>query len=272
MTRYRAATSGHHYHLWVRGQGEPLLMLHGFSGDSSSWEEVARRLPGRFQLLALDILGHGQSDSPPNAASYRMEAVAADIIDLLDESTSVPAHLLGYSMGGRLALFLALRYRNRFRSLTLESASPGLSDEGSRAERRRQDEKLASAIESKGIERFVDYWERLPLWESQTRLSKETLAAQRRQRLRNNPLGLANSLRGLGAGAQPPLWTELSGLNLPTLLCVGELDLKFRRINEAMAALIPAAQLTTVAAAGHNVHLEDPDAFCRALQSFYQSL
>ena len=247
-------------------------MLHGFSGDSSSWEEVARRLPGRFQLLALDFLGHGQSDSPPDGASYRMEAVAADIIDLLDKSTSVPAHLLGYSMGGRLALFLALRYRDRFRSLTLESASPGLPDAESRAERRRQDEKLAGAIEKKGIERFVDYWERLPLWESQSRLRKETLAAQRRQRLRNNPLGLANSLRGLGAGAQPPLWTELPGLHTPTLLCVGELDPKFRRISEAMAALMPAAQLTTIAAAGHNIHLENPDEFCRALQSFYQSL
>ncbi len=243
-------------------------MLHGFSGDSSSWDEVARRLPGGFQFLALDILGHGQSDSPPDAASYRMEAVAADIIDLLDKSTSVPAHLLGYSMGGRLALFLALRYRSRFQSLTLESASPGLPDEESRAERRRQDEKLASAIENNGIERFVNYWERLPLWGSQSRLSNEILAAQRRQRLRNSPMGLANSLRGLGAGAQPSLWPELPGLNLPTLLCVGELDPKFRRINGEMLGLIPAAEMAVFESAGHNIHLEDPTAFCDRLRSF----
>ena len=272
MTRYRAATSGHLHHLKMRGSGEPLLLLHGFSGDSATWHGLARRLPGRFQVLALDILGHGRSDSPSEVASYQMDAVAADVVNLLDQATSAPTHLLGYSMGGRLALYLALRYPGRFRSLALESASPGLSDATARAERRRQDNELADAIETEGIEWFVDNWERLPLWQSQSRLPKAVLASQRRQRLTNNPKGLANSLRGLGAGAQQSLWPELPSLNLPTLLCVGELDPKFRQINGAMAALIPAAKLITVAAAGHNIHLENPGAFCRALRSFLQGL
>ena len=272
MTHYRAATSGHRYRLQICGRGEPLLMLHGFSGDCSTWDETARRLGDGFGLIAIDILGHGASDSPADAASYRMESVAADIIDVLDQACPAPPRLLGYSMGGRLALFLALRYPSRFRSVILESASPGLADEAARAERRRQDDALADRIEAKDIQRFVDHWEGSPIWASQARLPAAILSRQRAQRLRNSPLGLANSLRGMGAGAQPSLWPELSHLSLPTLLIAGQLDDKFRRINGEMLGLIPAAEMTVLESAGHNVHLEQPKQFCDRLRSFLQAI
>ncbi len=272
MMRYRAETSGHHYHIEVAGEGEPLLLLHGFSGDSTTWNGIAKRLRDSFRLIMSDILGHGGSDKPLQAASYRVEPVAADLINLLDQLELAQAHLLGYSMGGRLALYLALQQPERFRSLVLESASPGLADAADRAQRRRRDDALAEKIESRGIEWFVDYWGMLPLWASQSQLPAAMLAAQRDQRLRNSPSGLANSLRGMGSGAQPNLWSELPDLRIPTLLLVGENDEKFQKVNSQMAKLIPLSRVALVPSAGHNTHLENPRAFSRAVSSFLLSV
>ncbi len=269
MTRYRAAPSGHHYKLQISGAGHPLLILHGFTGDVSTWRSVAAQLTGDFQLIAIDLIGHGGSDAPAAAASYRMEAVAADLLALLDQMALPNPHLLGYSMGGRLALFTALRYPARFRSLILESASPGLADAIARAQRRRRDNDLADKIEARGMDWFVDYWEKLPLWASQ---SEALLRAQRRQRLSNNPTGLANSLRAMGTGAQPNLWRQLPSLTLPTCLIVGERDGKFKQINQAMDAALPNSGLAIIPAAGHNSHLENPIAFCQTLRSFLDSV
>lgn len=266
--RLQATASDHHYHFEIAGAGEPLLLLHGFSGDCATWQTAANTLADRWRVIMLDSLGHGASDAPPQVESYRMESAAADIIDLLDQLDIKRTHLLGYSMGGRLALYMALRYPERLRSLILESASPGLADASERAGRRRHDEDLADKIESRGINWFVEYWERLPLWASQSTLPSEIRESQRQQRLRNSARGLANSLRGLGTGAQPSLWPELPAVQLPALLIAGEADHKFRRINQAMAARMPQAQLRLIPSAGHNTHLENAPAFCREVSSF----
>ena len=271
-THLQATTSHNHYYLEAIGAGEPLLLLHGFSGASTTWHAVAAALADRWRVIMLDSLGHGDSDAPPNVEAYRMAAVAADIIDLLDQLAIRQTHLLGYSMGGRLALHLALHYPERLRSLILESASPGIANEAERAERRRRDQALADLIEAKGIPAFVDYWGRLSLWATQSKLPADILATQRQQRLRNSALGLANSLRGLGTGAQPNLWPELPALKSPALLLAGEADPKFRRINEAMAARMPRARLRLIPAAGHNTHLENAPAFCRTVSSFLASV
>ena len=268
--RLSAAPSGHQYSIDIAGAGAPLLLLHGFSGDGASWRHLAAALSNDFRLIALDILGHGRSDAPADRASYRFPAVAADIINLLEQLEVDETHLLGYSMGGRLALYLALQTPARFRSLILEGASPGLADAAEREQRRLRDEALADLIEARGIAWFADYWGRLPLWDTQANLARELTAAQRHQRLRNDPGGLAKCLRGMGAGAQPSLWRGLPRLTLPTLLIVGELDEKFRRINETMAEAIPHAQLAIIPSAGHNTHLESPSAFTGAVRSFLQ--
>lgn len=268
MTRMQAV-SGHRYHIEFIGAGEPLALLHGFSGAASTWRAVAEKLQDDFGCIAIDLLGHGGSDAPHDAASYRMEAAAADIVDLLYQVALPKPHLLGYSMGGRLALYVGLRYPAVFRSLILESASPGLADAAERADRRRRDERLAARIEANGICYFVDYWQRLPLWSTQ---SQRLIDAQRAQRLSNNPRGLANSLRGTGAGAQPNLWPQLRDLSLPTRLIAGQRDEKFRRINQAMAAEMPQASLSLIQAAGHNTHLERPETFCRAVKAFLKGV
>ena len=248
-----------------------LLLLHGFTGSAQSWQPLLPALTPRFQVITPDILGHGRSPSPPSPGPYQMATVAASLITLLDRHTSQPAHLLGYSMGGRLALYLAANYPHRFRSLILESASPGLKTEAEREARRQQDNALAGRIERDGIAAFVNFWESLPLWASQSQLPPETRARLRQQRLQNNPAGLANSLRGMGTGVQPSLWQKLPEVTLPVLLLTGELDHKFVGIARKMAPLFPQAQHIIMPNAGHTIHLERPEAYLQTAVSFLTS-
>ena len=218
--------------------------------------------------MAIDLPGHGRSDGPLAIDRYRMERVAADLVQVLASVDAQPAHWLGYSMGGRLALYVARYYPAQVRSLILESASPGLTEAAERQARRAQDAALADRIENEGIPAFVAAWERLPLFATQARLPANVLAQQRAQRLGNSARGLAGSLRGMGTGAQPALWAELPAMAGPVLLIAGELDEKFAAINRRMAAAMPAAGLRLVANAGHAVHLEQPAVFQQLVLDF----
>jgi 2-succinyl-6-hydroxy-2,4-cyclohexadiene-1-carboxylate synthase len=216
----------------------------------------------------VDLPGHGFSDSPNDATRYRVEACAADLLQLCDALDLARFHLLGYSMGGRVALCLALDAPQRVRSLILESASPGIESTLERQARIRADEGLATVLLEQGLAAFVDHWEQIPLFRSQSILPPEIRQALRRQRLTNDPLGLANSLRGMGAGVMEPRWPGLPGLAIPTLLIVGELDEKYRHLGEHMQGLLPDCRLVVVPGAGHTVHLEQPDLFLEAAISF----
>lgn len=196
---------------------------------------------------------------------FTFDAVEAEITALARDE---PVDLVGYSMGGRLALAYAVRNPERVRRLVLESASPGIETEEERARRREDDAALAWRIEADGIESFVAHWEAIPLFESQGRVPEETRARQREQRLSNHPASLAASLRGLGTGSLPSYWGSLPDLGVPVLVLVGELDPKFTRIGTRMAELLPRAGLTVVAEAGHTVHLERPDAWLEAVTPF----
>ncbi len=269
--------NGVDYFVTATGNGRPLALLHGFTGSSANWEVVTAVLAPHFRVIAIDLLGHGRTASPPDPTRYQMEKAAADVTEIIQHTLSAFSaplrfNLLGYSMGGRLALYIALHYPHLIQSLILESASPGLAVEAERAARRQRDNALADRIERDGIPAFVDFWEKLPLWESQKQLPDEKRLALRRQRLQNNPTGLANSLRGMGTGVQPSLWSRLGELEMPVLLLAGALDEKFVGINRQMAAQMPTAQLAVVPDAGHIVHLERPSVFQHLLASFlYQS-
>ena len=179
---------------------------------------------------------------------------------------------LGYSLGGRVALSAAVALPERTTALVLESASPGIASEEERQQRIREDEALACWIEDVGVQRFVEYWESLPLWHSQKRLPAVMRDGLRSQRLRNNPCGLANSLRGVGTGAQPPLHDRLGEITVQVLLVAGEEDQKFTGIAREMRQAIPTSRLETVAEAGHAVHLEQPEIFEGAVTGFLEGV
>jgi len=251
----------------IHGTGTPLLMLHGFTGSSANWTVHVQATAERFQVMTIDILGHGRSPSPTDITPYHMENVAKNIMHILQDLGIGPINLLGYSMGGRLALYIAVHYPELVQRLILESSSPGLATAAERDDRRQRDNDLADRIEANGIEAFVNRWEKLPLWDSQKRLSADQRTTLRQQRLNNNPTGLANSLRGMGTGAQPSLWQYLPQLNIPTLLITGELDTKFVRINRDMASKLPQAVHVILPGCGHTVHLERPLRFQQLLKT-----
>jgi 2-succinyl-6-hydroxy-2,4-cyclohexadiene-1-carboxylate synthase len=246
-----------------------LVLLHGFTGSAANWEHLFDTLALPYmRMIAIDMLGHGQSSAPESPARYTIQQCEADILAVLAELGVVPgeAILLGYSMGGRIALYTA--FSHFFRALILESASPGLADPSEREQRHHNDETLATSIERDGVEAFVEHWEQLPLFASQSNLPITTRQMLHRQRLANQAQGLANSLRGVGIGAQPSLHKQLSTLTIPVLLLAGELDTKFCAIARQMEQQLPSATLHIVPGAGHTIHLEQPELFARLVKQF----
>lgn len=266
MTHY--AIDGLRYHVEEAGVGEPLILLHGFTGSTMNWCHPVVEFSKRFHVIAVDLPGHGRSDTPDGISRYEMAHVAADLAQLSELLGVVPAHWLGYSMGGRLALYITIHFPRAVRSVILESSSPGIADPVQRDARRTRDGALAERIEIDGIQAFVDQWEQIPLFETQMSLPLELRTALRNQRLGNSARGLSNSLRGMGTGMQPSLWDQLGSKLCPMLLLVGSRDDKFVAINRKMAAEIPGAQLKIIPDAGHTVHLEQPRLFSEAVMDF----
>jgi 2-succinyl-6-hydroxy-2,4-cyclohexadiene-1-carboxylate synthase len=232
-----------------------VVLLHGFTQTSRSWDAVRAQLPDGPSVRAPDLRGHGPAGAE---RPVTLPAVLADLDRVVDDG----AVLAGYSMGGRIALHYALTRPGRLSRLVLIGASPGLADPHERETRRAADEALARRIEADTIEAFAPEWGSQALFAGQ---APAVAAAAREDRLRNSPDGLAAALRGLGTGALEPLWHRLGELSLPVDLVVGARDAKFRRIAEAMEAALPGGRLVIVDGAGHAAALERPDAVARCL-------
>jgi 2-succinyl-6-hydroxy-2,4-cyclohexadiene-1-carboxylate synthase len=260
--------NGIRYHVDTWGTGFPLLLLHGFTGNSEGWKEFAPFWKDHSKTIALDIIGHGKSGSPPDIGQYQIEESAAVINSLLEKMGIGKIDVLGYSMGGRLALTFAVNYPEKVRKLILESATPGLRTEAERHERRIQDKKLSEKIRQEGIKNFIDYWENIPLFQSQKSLPEKIRTRIRCQRLSNSIDGLANSLNGMGTGVQPSWWDELAHLEMPVLLITGNLDQKFCRIAEEMSKILPNVKWKTAEDAGHAIHVEKPELFGTIVSGF----
>ncbi|PYF01951.1 2-succinyl-6-hydroxy-2,4-cyclohexadiene-1-carboxylate synthase [Ureibacillus chungkukjangi] len=246
--------------IWNEHLEQTIVMLHGFTGSVSTWNTVAQSLSD-YRVVAIDLVGHGQTDSPKDIAAYTMDEQLLQLNEIFQQLKLHHFILLGYSMGGRVALAYATAFPREISHLLLESASPGLKSAQERAIRRSSDEGLAAIIEANGLEAFVDKWENIPLFATQKKLSLNAQQAIREERLSQSEIGLANSLRGMGTGAQSSLWSRLEELKMPVTLITGELDEKFCKIAEEMQALLQNAQNVTVKQAGHAIHVENPEQF-----------
>src|SRR5713226_8956477 len=194
----------------------------------------------------------------------RLYAERTELGMLWDELGIQRTHLVGYSMGGRLALHVAARRPERLLSLLTIGAHAGLEEEA-REGRRRGDEAMAQRIEQDGLEAFVKYWSGLPLFAGLERRGPSFLAQVRAERMGNTVAGLAGSLRGMGAGVMEPLWSDLGRVSVPSTFVAGQLDHGYVASARRLAAAIPNGRVQVVLRAGHAAHLERPEAFARVL-------
>jgi 2-succinyl-6-hydroxy-2,4-cyclohexadiene-1-carboxylate synthase len=267
--RYIDAGDDLRLHVAISGKGPPLVLLHGFTGSTETWKSLRACLDDAFTIIAVDLAGHGRSSSPSLPARYSSHRFTDDLEAICRELGIDKIALMGYSMGGRLALRFALAHPLRLSSLILESTSPGIPEGEAREARLESDARLAQAIEENGIEQFVNYWESLSLWESQRDMPGDLKAELRSQRLAGNPRGLANSLRGAGAATMSFLNDDdLKSIAVSTLLIAGALDAPYVQHAQAMQRAVPGARLTIVEASGHAVHFEKPKQLATAVRHF----
>ncbi len=252
--------------------GKPtILFLHGFMGNSHEFDEAIQLLSDKFYCLTVDLPGHGKTQVLGGDEYYKMANTAHALINLLDELKIIKCFLVGYSMGGRLALYLTLHFPQRFPKVVLESASPGLLTEAEQLERVKRDEqiarKLVRSVAKTDFAAFLSNWYNQPIFGS----IKNNPQFQRliETRLQNNPIELAKSLQLMGTGCQPSLWDSLKENTNPLLLLVGESDEKFLTINTKMAKISDCCQLKVISNYGHNIHFENPLAFVENVRFFF---
>ena len=237
------------------GVGSPVMLVHGFTQTGRSWQPVVDRLGGLHTFTLVDVPGHGRSSG--------VRAGLVDGAELLASAGGRGAYV-GYSLGGRLCLHLALAHPELVAQLVLVGATAGLESDDERARRRLADDDLAGRLEAEGVEPFLRWWLDQPLFAT---LPAE--AAGLGRRLVNTADGLASSLRLAGLGTQEPLWGRLAELDMPVLVMAGELDTRFAAAGRRLAAAVgPNAELVLVPGAGHACHLERPDAFCLTVADF----
>jgi len=257
----------------VEGSGPPVVLLHGFTGSRTTWFDLVAVAKKEFTTIAIDHIGHGRTASPATVERYRMDRAVDDLVEVVRALGHERAAWVGYSLGGRTALNVTCRHPEAVAALVTEGASAGLETEAERAARIAADERLAQMIEHDGLETFVDHWESISLWDSQQQtLSGPQRAALRQQRLAQRAVGMANSLRGMGTGAQSWLGDQLAQISVPVLLTAGRLDTKYVQLAEEMATAIPDSRVRIIEGGGHAAHLEQPQAFNSVLMEFLREV
>jgi len=240
---------------------ENIVLLHGFSGTHRAWDGVIERLsPERYRPLALDLPGHGEY-ADAGRASEAVITFAGCVEHVLARSPERFA-LCGYSLGGRIALHVALTVPERVARLALVSSSPGIEDAAERAARRAADHRLAEELERGSFEQFIEHWRTQPLFAEDPPAVDELARADQR---RNRPDALAVVLRGIGTGEMTPLWDRLAELRMPVTIVVGERDVRYQELGRRMAALLSDAELKIVSG-GHGLLLENPGAVAEHLR------
>ena len=255
-----------HYQVFPGMQDRTLVMLHGFMGNTRDWLPFVDELLNVTTVVLIDLPGHGKSLGGPDG-NYQMESAGHSVVVILDALKIERTSLLGYSMGGRIAMYTALQFPKRCSCLITESAHPGQGDVTERLSRVERDNALAARLESGSFEGFLKDWYHQPLFTSL--YEDEALYAELIQkRLENDPTELAKALRGFSPGLMKPMWEMLADAPFSTLALCGEKDTKYTRVTQKMQDLCRNLQVAIVPGAGHNIHLEQPQEFLRIIKDF----
>lgn len=252
---------------------QTLVLLHGFTGSTKTWHPVIDHLPRNYRIITVDLIGHGQTAAPDDIEFYAMKTQVALLEQLFRQLRLKRFTLLGYSMGGRVALSYAIRYPEHINQLILESASPGLAAPEERSMRKVADDTLADKIITNGVFSFVKKWESIPLFATQKQLPDAVQQEIRKERLSQRAIGLANSLRGMGTGVMPSLWQQLHQLKIPVLLITGSEDSKFELLAQKMIQHLSKSSHISVNGVGHAIHVENPAQFATIVkEAFIQEI
>jgi 2-succinyl-6-hydroxy-2,4-cyclohexadiene-1-carboxylate synthase len=245
-----------------------VFLLHGFTGSSNDWSEIIPNLKNKFSYVAVDLIGHGKSDSPNELEHYKTPSLITQLDDIFKHFTKERFILIGYSMGGRAALSYAVDFPEKLAGLILESTSAGIADEKLRQERILHDEQVIEILEKKSLEEFFKFWMSQDLFSTLNSIPQKKLLKAKAEKLLNNKFGLVNSLRGFGTGVMPSLHDKLNSIKCKTLLITGELDTKFSNINKELKKNIINSRHEIVKDSGHIVHFEKPEEFLNIANNF----
>ncbi len=261
------AKSTLHYLTKGNRKNPPLLFLHGFLGCGGDWLEVTDHFAGRYFCILPDLPGHGRSTVGDDPQEYGFSATAEKIVAVVNCLEVGKVNLIGYSMGGRVALHLVLDYPYLFSTLVLEGINPGIRNEAERQQRLAWEDQIVQEIRQSELTAFIDHWYSLPLFRS-LHNDPSRFEPLRQKRCLNNPAGLALSMAGIGLGKQANLWPRLAEIEIPTLLLSGSLDEKYQTVVMQMAGEMPNAKVEIISNAGHNTHYEKMDDYCRVVTEF----
>ena len=250
--------------------GHPsIIFLHGFLGSHEDWLPICEELSGKYHCVLPDLPGHGKTMAT-RQTDFRMFSTATSLIGYLDDHGIRQSHLVGYSMGGRLALYLAVHFQTYFMTVTLESANPGLPEKEEKLRRVELDEERAQEIQTTPAELFLRKWYSAPLFKTLREHPDFEHLIEQRLKMKNRDW--SRSLRGMGLGKQPSLWRRLKFLSAPILILAGEKDEKFRNIALKMTEINPGFRLSVIKGCGHNIHFEKEARFLREINQFLNSV
>jgi len=253
--------------MYMKKDSKPVvLFLHGFMGCGMDWDAVIKRVGTRHRCLSPDLPGHGQNLRYKWPDGFFFADWSREIVGVLHNQGIRSCHLVGYSMGGRLALYFAFRNPDLVTTLVLESASPGIEDEKERSDRLLHDRELAGSFIDRPWAEVLDRWYDQPVFAGIK--SHPDFRSVYQRRLSNYPVQLAAVLAGTSPGLQPSFWERLCDLKMPVLALAGERDEKYRRTVVRMSELNPKIKNSIIPGCGHNIHFEHPKVFTSAIINF----
>jgi 2-succinyl-6-hydroxy-2,4-cyclohexadiene-1-carboxylate synthase len=252
---------------WGRPTNPPIVFLHGFLGAGLDWGEIASPLAEDYFCVCPDLPGHGANITRDFDAQLSIPQLALELRALCAALSLSAPIVVGYSLGGRVALAAAVQHPQFMRALMLESTSAGLDIEAERQARAATDDARAAVLLADGIAAFMRTWYAAPLFES-LQMRPQLLAKLQAARTCNNARWMSKVVSELSPGRAASVWAELPSVRLRTLLLAGALDVRYTESAQRMCAAMPNAVCTVVADAGHNVHLEQPTAYIQALRDY----